>query len=299
MTPPDGLSPDGHASRAPDGRAMRSLAELPASTARGVDIVLTDIDDTLTTDGRLEAGVFDAMERLRAASIRVVPVTGRPAGWCDHIARMWPVDAVIGENGAFSMRHDRAARRMVVRHFAGEAERTANRERLTRLSRTILREVAGSGLASDQPYRISDLAIDFCEDVAPLPHAKVSRIVELFREEGAQARVSSIHVNGWFGDYDKCTMAQRVLAEDFAIAEAELATRVAFVGDSPNDEPMFAAFPISVGVSNVVDQIDMIAHPPAYVASRRSGAGFIEFVDMLLALTERAQLSCAALGQTG
>ena len=80
---------------------MRPLAEFPAGLRRAVRAVLTDIDDTLTTEGQLPSVAYAALERLRAAGLIVIPVTGRPAGWCDHIARMWPVDAVVGENGAF------------------------------------------------------------------------------------------------------------------------------------------------------------------------------------------------------
>src|SRR5512139_637866 len=66
--------------------------------------LLFDIDETLTTEGKLTAGAYAAMARLKGAGKLVVPITGRPAGWCDEIARMWPVDAVVGENGAFYFR---------------------------------------------------------------------------------------------------------------------------------------------------------------------------------------------------
>ena len=94
-------------------RALRPLVEMPRATRLAIRGVLTDIDDTLTTHGRLTAQAYAALERLRAAGRRVIPITGRPAGWCDHIARMWPVDAVVGENGAFYMRYDAASRRLV------------------------------------------------------------------------------------------------------------------------------------------------------------------------------------------
>src|SRR5262249_57511345 len=80
---------------------MEPLDSFPMAARRRIRGVLADIDDTITTDGKLTAAAYGALERLQAAGFRVVPITGRPAGWCDHIARMWPVDAVVGENRAF------------------------------------------------------------------------------------------------------------------------------------------------------------------------------------------------------
>ena len=181
---------------------MKPLAEFPREARSRVRAVLTDIDDTLTTSGRLEAVSYAALERLRDAGLLVIPVTGRPAGWCDHIARMWPVDGVVGENGAFWFRHDAAAGRLVKRYVASEAERAQRAARLDTIARRILREVPGCAIASDQPYREADLAIDFREDVPALPRAAVARIVAIMEGEGLTAKVSSIHVNGWFGGYD-------------------------------------------------------------------------------------------------
>ncbi|HEU0290571.1 MAG TPA: HAD hydrolase family protein, partial [Burkholderiales bacterium] len=84
---------------------MLPLSEFPVEVRRSIRGVLCDIDDTLTTGGRLTAGAYGAMERLQQAGLPVIPITGRPAGWCDHIARMWPVAAVVGENGAFYFRY--------------------------------------------------------------------------------------------------------------------------------------------------------------------------------------------------
>src|SRR5829696_6023970 len=144
---------------------MRSLSELGYRQASNVRIVLTDIDDTLTTRGRLTAAAYAALEELQSSGVAVVPVTGRPAGWCDLIARFWPVDGVVGENGAFYFRYDHGAKAMHRRFFAGEAERADNRRRLDALAEKILAAVPGAALAADQPYRIADLAIDVCEDV--------------------------------------------------------------------------------------------------------------------------------------
>lgn len=260
---------------------MTPLADWPKDARRKVRAVLTDIDDTLTHDGRLPAASYAALERLQAAGFIVVPVTGRPAGWCDLIARFWPVDAVVGENGALYFRYDRAARRMDRRLWLDEARFAADRARRDALAARVLAEVPGTRLASDQPYRLADLAIDFAEDTGPLNEAAVQRIVALCEQAGATAKVSSIHVNAWFGDWDKLGMARLLFADVFGLDVDRDNAAVAYVGDSPNDQPMFAHFANSIGVANVARfRLDQ---PPAYVARGEGGAGFVEVAQALLA----------------
>lgn len=264
------------------GPGLRPLAELPVTTARRIAHVFCDIDDTLTTEGRLPAAAYGALEALQDAGLRVVPVTGRPAGWCDLIARYWPVDAVIGENGAFYFRYDAVARRMVRRYMQDAGLRAANRARLAALAAEILEQVPGAAIAADQPYRESDVAIDYCEDVAPLAPEAVARIAALFEAAGAIAKVSSIHVNGWFGAFDKLRMAERLFAEIFGLTLAEATPSTVYVGDSPNDAPMFAHFPNSVGVANVLRFRETLTALPAFVTSAAGGAGFAELARMLI-----------------
>lgn len=267
---------------------MRPLREFPESARRGIRGVLFDIDDTLTTDGRLTAEAYSAMACAHASGLRVVPITGRPAGWCDHIARMWPVDGVVGENGAFYFRYDEG-RRGMVRRFAHDAEtRAAHRGRLAEIGAEIIARFPGIALAADQQYRESDLAIDYCEDVPRLPPAMVDRVVAALQARGLTVKVSSIHVNAWFGDYDKLAATRRLMAECFAVTLEGDRDRYVFVGDSPNDAPMFAFFPHAVGVANVGDFGARLAHEPAYVTEQRCGAGFRECIDFLLGVTSRA-----------
>jgi HAD superfamily hydrolase (TIGR01484 family) len=266
---------------------MKPLRELDADTCAGIDIVMSDIDDTLTSDGRLEAAAYTAIERMANAGIRVVPVTGRPAGWCDMIARFWPVSAVVGENGALYYYYDHTGRRMTRVYAMSDSEFEGNRARLKTLAAKILAAVPGSALAADQYFRIADVAIDFCEDVPPLPAESIDRILHMFHEAGATAKVSSIHVNGWFGTFDKLKMSRRLLTEVFGLSAAEAGRRAVFIGDSPNDEPMFAAMPLSVGVANIQDYAARVRHLPAFVTQGRSGTGFVEFADHLLAARRR------------
>ncbi|MBM1169718.1 HAD family hydrolase [Microvirga arabica] len=261
---------------------MKPLSQLPPAAARSIRVVLTDIDDTVTTEGLLTARAYGALEALHRAGFIVIPVTGRPAGWCDHIARMWPVDAVVGENGAFYFRYDRERKKMEERFWANREELRQNRIRLDAIEKEVLATVPGCALASDQAYRLADLAIDFCEDVPALPEAEVDRIVSIFERAGAQAKVSSIHVNGWFGDYNKLSMAKTLLADVFGIDWEQAKTTVVYAGDSPNDEPMFEAFPLSVGVANIQAFAHRLRHKPAYITDGHSGDGFAELASQLL-----------------
>lgn len=261
---------------------MRPLQDLEKDTLAGCVAVLTDIDDTLTTDGQLPAAAYAALEQLAQAGLKVVPITGRPAGWCDMIARFWPVAGVVGENGAFYFSYDRDARVMRQKFFASDEERRVNRRRLEDLCERILREVPGAGIASDQLYREADLAIDFCEDVEPLGPDQVQRILDIFTEAGAVAKVSSIHVNGWFGAYDKLSMTRIFAREILDLDIDRERERVVFVGDSPNDGPMFGFFPNACGVANVRAFAVGSFEAPAFVTDSEGGAGFVEIAERIL-----------------
>lgn len=271
----------------------RPLSDAPATGLAGLRYVLTDIDDTLTTDGRLPAEAYSALQALDAAGIAVIPVTGRPAGWCDAIARHWPVAAVVGENGALWYALDRAARRMLRWQAQPEAERLANRARLMALAEAAMAAVPGAAIAADQPFRLFDVAVDFCEDAGPLDLAAAQRIAAVFHAGGAAAKVSSIHVNAWIGGWDKRAGIEALFAARFR-PFAALRDSVAFVGDSGNDAPLFAAVPCSVGVANVAPFLAGMATPPAYITRAEGGAGFAEFADALLRAREGMREETAA-----
>ena len=262
---------------------MLPLQDLPDAALARITGLFLDIDDTLTTEGKLPGDAYASLEALQRSGLKVIPITGRPAGWCDHIARMWPVDAVVGENGAFYFWHDEEHRKLRQRFLADEATRAANAARLKGIAEAILEAVPGCALASDQFCRIADIAIDFCEDVPALPRQEVDRIAALMRDAGMTAKISSIHVNGWFGDYDKLGMARMLMRERYGVDLDAERERYVFIGDSPNDEPMFAYFPNAVGVANVADFTDRMRHAPAYVTGERCGAGFVELARRLLA----------------
>lgn len=250
----------------------RPLAELPCDPP--VQGVFFDIDDTFTTDGLLLPEALEALAAWHASGRLSVAVTGRPAGWCDHIARMWPVDAVVGENGAFWFRYDRQQHRMRRRFVQDEATLAGHRARFAALGEEVLEQVPGVAISADQPYRACDLAIDFAEDVRTDGLPTADRVAQLLRNAGMRVKISSIHVNAWFGDHDKLSTTLQMAAEEFGIDADALSRNHLYLGDSPNDAPMFGFFDRSVGVANVLEYGGRVDPMPAYVCDRRSGAGF-------------------------
>ena len=263
-------------------QGLLPLRMMEPGTFSEIRYILTDIDDTLTLAGKLPSAAYSALWRLAAAGYEVIPVTGRPAGWCDLIARQWPVAGVVGENGALYFRYDEKRKIMKRHYWKTEEERSIDRNQLAAIREEVLRKIPGCAVSADQAYREADLAIDFCEDVEPLSAEAVQAIVECFTRAGATAKVSSIHVNGWYGDYDKLAMSQRFFADIFAVDITKNRSQILYAGDSPNDAPMFGFFPHSVGVANVLHFTEQLEHQPAWVTEKEGGEGFAELADFLL-----------------
>lgn len=261
---------------------MKPIDRFSLQHAGEIKYLLTDIDDTLTNSGRIPGCAYQALENLQKNGVKVIPITGRPAGWCDLIARMWPVDGVVGENGAFYFAYDEQKKKMIRRYAKTEQERIADKSKLAEIRNEILQSVPGCALSADQHYREADLAIDFCEDVPHLSEAKINTIVEIFERYGACAKISSIHVNGWFGNYDKLSMTKMLFTELYGSNLDEMQESVVYAGDSPNDEPMFAYFSHSVGVANVLQFAEILTHKPTWITAAEGGYGFSQLANHLL-----------------
>jgi HAD superfamily hydrolase (TIGR01484 family) len=264
---------------------VRPLSDFTPSQAAGVRYVLMDIDDTLTRHGKLLASSYNALWKLKTAGLKVVPVTGRPAGWCDCIARQWPVDGVVGENGALAFWEEpggaaQPGRQILKAMYHPNAIKN-DHPVLKKVRERALAEVPGLRDAKDQFARLFDIALNFAEEEPVLPFSAAEKVKEIAIAEGAVAKISSIHVNVWMGDYDKLSMAGRFLRDRFGWQGA--LEEVVFVGDSPNDEPMFARFPLSCAVANIRDFLHLIKNQPTFVASKEGGEGFAEITDALLA----------------
>ena len=234
---------------------MQPLSEASPSQLRSVQLVLTDMDDTLTFRGRLAAETYDALERLEGAGVRVVPVTAAPAGWCDQMVRMWPVSAVIGENGGFCFTRDGTNVRR--RFWLDDPEREAETARLHEIARTIAATLPEARIADDQSYRLTSFAFDRTDETT------ARAIAAAFRKAGASTTLNAIWALGWLGDYDKIKAARKFLPSAVGLDVDLDKDRIVFVGDSANDAPMFAHFSKAAGVSTVTEHLSDILHPPA------------------------------------
>lgn len=257
---------------------MHPLALWPLEERRRIRGVLTDIDDTLTTEGAITPEALQALAGLRAAGYAVIPVTGRPVGWSVPFAQAWPVDALVAENGAVAL-VDAGTRKL---YQQDAATRAAHFQRLQQVARQIVQTVPGARLAQDSAGRETDIAIDHSE-FSHLGEGQIAQVVQIMQAAGMQATVSSIHINGWFGPHDKLSGARWVVQTLLGRAlDAELAHWV-YVGDSTNDQRMFQHFPHSVGVANIRRFEAALSHPPRYITPSERGAGFAEVAQALLA----------------
>lgn len=259
---------------------MRPLAELPRAALRAVRGVMTDIDDTLTRAGAIEPAALDALQRLAAAGVPVVAITGRPLGWSRPFAAAWPVAAIVAENGAVALIRDAAG--VQIEYAQDQGTRGANSLRLRAVAAQVLRQVPGATLAQDSVGRVTDIAIDHSE-FARLPQPQIDQAVALMRSHGMNATVSSIHINGWFGEHTKFTAATWMVQRLFGRGlQAEIENWI-YVGDSTNDQSMFERFPLSVGVANLRDFAAVLKVWPRYITQAARGAGFAEVAAALLA----------------
>lgn len=256
--------------------SMKPLADATPEDFAQVDLVLTDMDDTLTFNGRLAARTYYALERLQADGVRVVPITAAPAGWCDQMVRMWPVAAVIGENGGFCFtRRDTGIER---RFWLDPGARADAQYRLSEIAADIREAHPDVALADDQPFRLASLAF-----ARPADRESAFAIVRAFEAAGTHATLNAIWALGWLGGYDKIAAARAFLPEAVGLdIDADL-DRVVFVGDSVNDAPMFAHVPKSAGVSTVTEHLPDIPRPPAWITRGPGGDGFVEVADAILA----------------
>ncbi len=248
---------------------------LPDTISPKPKIVFTDVDDTLTHEGQLPEETFSAMHRLRQAGITVVPVTGACAGWCDCLIKTWPIQHIIGENGALTMEKD--SKGIVSTRFVKDQARIEqDLAKLHQVTTELHKLYPSVQHTQDQPYRLTDIAFDIGQAVT-VEDSIADAATEWLKTQGVQARRSSIHINVWIGDHSKSTGAMQWLAKR-NMSEPDCL----FIGDSPNDENMFQHFSLSVGVANVERFLDYMKYVPTYVTKRPGGYGFADMANVLL-----------------
>jgi len=264
-----------------NGRLMKPLADWPVQARQGLVGVFTDIDDTLTTEGAITPDALDAMAALRAADLHVVAVTGRPVGWSEPFAAAWPIDAIVAENGAVALVPSRDGG-LEKRYQQDAATRDRNFKRMQAVLGRIEKDIPGAHRATDSAGRECDIAIDHSE-FTQLGDETIAEVVAMMRSEGMHATVSSIHVNGWYGDHNKLAGARWIVRELWDRRLEDEMDQWAYVGDSTNDALMFEHFAHSIGVANVRRFEAALAHLPRYVSAHERGAGFAEAAAAVLA----------------
>jgi len=274
---------------------MQQLRQWPLADRQRIKGVFTDIDDTLTTIGTITPDALAALHDLKAAGFEVIAITGRPAGWSEPFARDWPVDAIVAENGAvllsFNPQKGLQANKnerdqLSKRYQQSDATRTANYTRMQHIAARVLREVPSTLLAQDSAGRETDMAIDHSEFTHLAPE-HIAAVLRIMQGEGMNASVSSIHINGWFGDHNKLHGARWAVRDLYGRElDAEM-DQWAFVGDSTNDVLMFEAFAQSIGVANIKRFESQLSYRPRYVTEGERGAGFAEVAAALLDARQR------------
>ena len=244
--------------------------------------MLTDIDDTLTTDGVVPEHVVAAITRLKDAGLKVVPITGRPVGWSVPFASAWPVDSIVAENGAVALRRN-ASNTLDKLYQQDEATRSHNFAKMQEVLAQIEATVPGASRATDSAGRECDIAVDHSE-FTNMPQAQIEQCVAIMQAAGMNATVSSIHINGWFGAHNKLEGARWIVRTLFGRDLDTEMDQWCYIGDSTNDQLMFEAFDNSFGVANIARFVPQLQHLPRYVTRGERGAGFIELAERLCAL---------------
>jgi HAD superfamily hydrolase (TIGR01484 family) len=265
---------------------MIPLSQWPVEQRRNIIGVFTDIDDTLTTHGSITSDAMQALADLKAAGLHVIPITGRPVGWAEPLAASWPVDAVVVENGSVALINDLKPAyllpKVLSKIYQQEASiRINNLARMDTIAQQVMAQVPTAVLSRDHAGRETDLAFDY-KEFEDLPPETVQKIVQLLQQAGMQTTVSSIHIHGCFGHFDKWLGAQWIVREIYRrdlVAELD---KWVSVGDSGNDQAMFQHFTHSVGVANIRKFESQLTHLPRYITASERGAGFHEVAKMLL-----------------
>lgn len=259
---------------------MKSLQAFDPSERAHIRYVLTDVDDTITTKGKLHVEALSALWKWREAGYQVICITGGSAGWADAYLRQWPIEAVVSESGAVSLYKEGDAYR---KYISPALNQTGYRERMQQLIDTVLTQVPRSKVSSDQFARLFDIAFDYHSEPPYLNAHEVQQIVSICQAEGAHTAVSSIHVNAWFGEYNKYKGTRDFFQNVLHIEESDMIHQSLYIGDAPNDEVMFAHFPLSFAVGSFREKASLVQHLPRYLSDNEGGLGFAEIADLFIA----------------
>lgn len=239
---------------------------------KNIKYVISDVDDTITKDGKLYPHVLDALYKVKMSGRTIVLLSGGSAGWGDGYIRQWPVDAVICESGAVMLCHsDEGGIVSLINPVIKKDEALQKRRKL-------IEYTSPYPFSSDQFARVFDVAYD----KSRMSEAEIKTLKNILLMFGASFSESSIHINAWFGDYSKRSSLDYFMTQTLSIEEEEYLEKGVYLGDSLNDEALFEYFPLSVGMHSVEDRRDEFSSLPAYITEGYGGDGWFEFASALL-----------------
>lgn len=236
-----------------------------------IEYVVSDVDDTITRKGKLYPEALRALWKLKTNGKMVILLTGGSAGWADAYIRQWPVDAVIAEGGALILAHGPDNEIVYKANPMIDPDYRKKKD-------SLLKMTAGLRLSSDQYARIYDVAYER----KALRSYERKTLLGVIQALGGHASESSIHINVSFGNYSKSNSLFYFLGSLFGIEEADLRDKTVYFGDSLNDDEMFGAIPVSVGMHSVEDMRTSFRNLPMYITDGYGGEGFVEATSNLI-----------------
>ncbi len=261
------------------------FSSAPSGLRRAVRSLLFDVDDTVTWQGALPEVAARALYRAADAGLRLVAVTGRSASWAELLLRLFPLEAAVAETGALCLVKEPGGRVSVLHSEPDARRRRENDARRRAAAERALAEVPSARLALDNMGRLYDTAFDLVEDGPPVPEEDAARVREVLQRAGLSVAQSSVHINAWFGSFDKASMVERYLEERCSTSLAHEGEALVYAGDSKNDGAMFARAAVSVGVENVKPHLAWLAErgqAPRFLVDAPGGYGFARVVELLL-----------------
>ena len=245
------------------------MVGLSALKDLNISLIISDVDDTITSNGKLKPNALEAMYKASEKGYRIILLSGGSAGWCEVYLRQWPIFMVIAESGAVMIYKDENGQICYQQNPIITKENLDSRDKL-------LRMIGEERLSSDQYARLYDIAVD----LKKVSDKELSDIEQMASLMGANYAKSSIHLNIWFGSYSK-SKGIITFMDLCGIDKETLKKESMYLGDALNAEEMFNLIPLSVGMKSVLDNKDKFTHMPKYIASNYGGLGFAEALNNL------------------
>jgi HAD superfamily hydrolase (TIGR01484 family) len=237
-----------------------------------IHLIATDMDGTLTQQGKFTAQLFQALETLAIARFPVIIVTGRSAGWVSGLKHYLPIEGAIAENGGLFFPGNTETPQPLVKL----TNWTQHRQNLAAMFEQLKQQFPHLKESADNQFRLTDWTFD----VMGLSRTELQQLQQLSQQQDWGFTYSTVQCHIKLKQQEKAAGLQQVLQQYYPELTAK---QVLTVGDSPNDESLFnpKLFPVSVGVANVLEYQEDLTYKPAYVTPSAEGKGFCELVDML------------------